>query len=163
MTGWRASWRPKGGRQPASAHCFRQHGVAGLGAAALPRRHELGDDALPIRHEDGLARRREADILTQAVLQDLQANSTHGAEVASGSYLANASDEDAGISRGGTSGGRPLHRDGYRDRGTSPARGLVLRVLDRGAHEALEERVWPVRPAPELGVELAGHEPGVVA
>src|SRR5919198_3589388 len=39
---------------------------------------------------------------------------------------------------------------------------LVAALQVRGPDEIAEERVRPVRPRAELGVELARHEPGVV-
>jgi len=52
-----------------------------------PRRDNFGDGAAAIGDDDRLARRGEADIFAELVLQDLQPYLAHRPQVASGSYF----------------------------------------------------------------------------
>jgi len=51
------------------------------------RRTDLGHDTLAIRHQHGLAAGGQADVLAELVLQNLQADGSHGTSAAPGSFL----------------------------------------------------------------------------
>ncbi len=55
--------------------------------------HQLSHDALAIGDQDNLTRCGEAYVLTEAVLEDLQSDSTHERKVASRGYFVNHSAE----------------------------------------------------------------------
>ena len=51
--------------------------------------HEFGGRAAAIGDDDRLARRSEANIFAELVLQDLEGDGTHELKVASGSFFVN--------------------------------------------------------------------------
>ena len=50
-------------------------------------RNELRDDAVTVHHQDALTAGRKADVFTEFVLEDLEADGAHESMVATGSYL----------------------------------------------------------------------------
>ena len=66
---------------------FREVCIRDEQRPTFARRRELGDDLVPIRHEDHFSSGREPHVLAQLVFENLQANGSHPVKVASGSYL----------------------------------------------------------------------------
>jgi len=79
-SGWRGP-RPHGrGRDEAAPHCFREHGVRQQRTSSFPGRHELGNDSVPVRDEDRLAPCGQPHILAELVLEDFEADRSHGSK-----------------------------------------------------------------------------------
>jgi hypothetical protein len=73
----RAFSRARRYRQPSVPNGFRQDRVLRQHRATLRRRNERGDDTFAVRDEHGLARGDDSYVLSQPVLQDLQADDAH--------------------------------------------------------------------------------------
>src|SRR6266568_5473846 len=84
-TRWNCDWSS----DVCSSDLIGEECVRHLWAPAGAGRHQLGDHAVALGDEHHLALLREADILAQLVLQDLEADGAHGRNVASGSYQRN--------------------------------------------------------------------------
>ncbi|MBY0273853.1 hypothetical protein K2Z84_00815 [Candidatus Binatia bacterium] len=60
---------------------------------------KLGDDAVAVRDEDGFPTLGKTHVLAELVLQHLEADGAHAAEVVSGRYLGNDSRRPPSVRR----------------------------------------------------------------
>ncbi len=80
MIGLRGGTLPaatSGWSDPSLAHGIRQHRVRNQEAAVRTRGHQLGNDAIAIGHQHGLAAGDKTDVLAEPALEGSQTNGTH--------------------------------------------------------------------------------------
>src|SRR5439155_15606917 len=109
---------------PAAAHRLGEASVGQQRAPACAGRPELGDDAVAVCDEHRFAGRRQANVLAEPVFERLEADGSHGATVASGSYLVKP-----GAAEGASTAPSDRHALGLAERGDDRAaeRGQVVR------------------------------------
>jgi len=132
-------------RDPAAAHCVGEHGVRKQRAASRARRNQFRDYAVTIGDEHGFASRCEPNVLAEPTFQKLQANRSHGLQVATRGHLVKplAMRDDAGLDR------LLRRRRGWRrrKRGRTPIRDPARAQHGR---RGLSHLGWPA------GAELSG-------